>query len=102
MARRRICHVVLLLLAAPALWAQLHEHHTFQVAPLDECKKFAELPPAELFQLRDHSQLRQSKRRREMELRSFLEFKKKPKNETIPAAAAAAAAVQAAMWNSSR
>jgi hypothetical protein len=92
MARRRICPAVLLLLAAPVLLAQLHEHHTFQVAPLDECKKLAELPPAELFELRDHSQLRQSKRRRKMELRSFLEFKKNPKNDTI----------QAAMWNSSR
>jgi hypothetical protein len=82
----------LVLLAAPVLWAQLHEHHTFPVAPLDECKKFAELPPAELFQLRGHSQLRQSKRRREMELDSFLDFKKNPNNDTI----------RAAMWNSSR
>jgi hypothetical protein len=83
-----------LLLGAPALLlAQPHGHRAaFQVAPLDECRKLEQLSAAELFSLRDHSQLRQSKRRREMELNSFLNYKKNPTNDTR----------ETAMWNSSR
>jgi hypothetical protein len=90
MARRLV--LPLLLLAAPALRAQPHAQQTFQVAPLDECTKLAELPAADLYLLRDHAQLRLSKRRRERELQSFIAFKQNPSNDTI----------NAAIWNSSR
>ena len=86
--------MALLLVGAPALLlAQPHAYHTFALAPLEECQKLGPLSSAERIILRDHLQLRQSKRRREMELRGYLDYKQKGiTNDTVATA----------MWNSSR